>query len=319
MIWFKHPWLGKLLSLAFLFICLLWLGSLLGSCSFQLYEEDESLMVEVLDVGQGDAILLSWGPFQAMVDVGAPGQGVWDSLAVRGIDTLDWVMVSHHHLDHFGALLEVLPPPLDSDELLHPGLGIDSLIYTSGPVIKKLYVSEDSTRSWGWTLLEAGVQRQASEPHPWIVDTLYTGKRLELPGPLRARVLWPDEGSTLSGNPASIVWELHLGTQRLLFTGDLEEEQELQLVEERRLISVDWLKVAHHGSRSSTSLDFLHQVKPHHKVLSYACDNSYGHPHQSTLNHLKLYSQIEDLEVHSTCRDGTVRFMVNERGVFRVR
>lgn len=278
------------------------------SCVVPLYQEPESLWVEMIDIGQGDAILLRHKDWNAMIDVGPPQAGIWDSLSARGIHQLDWVVISHQHLDHFGALLEVFPP---ADSLLIFANG-DTLVPTQGPLIQRIYYPKDIQPTWEWRLFEGTFTAEDSHS----LTQIGASSQVPTPDSIRIKILEPQLNHTFRGNAASIVLELSFKGQVLLFTGDLEEEGETLLLNKGKLRPVDFLKVGHHGSKTSSSLEFLGVIQPFHKGISYACDNQYGHPHASTMAHLELFSYYPDLEVHNTCDSGTLIYQVNEYGVF---
>ena len=102
-------------------------------------------------------------------------------------------------------------------------------------------------------------------------------------------------------NQASIIIEMTYGTQKFLFTGDMEVPNE----EIRSWNDIDVLKVAHHGSSSSSSVKFLNQTKPEISIISCGKDNDYGHPHKETLKSLKKI----DSEVYRTDLLGTIRLI----------
>lgn len=276
------------------------------SCMVPLYQEPESLWVEMIDIGQGDAILLRYKDWAAMIDVGPPQAGIWDSLDARGIEELDWILISHQHLDHFGALMEVFPP---SDSIFVFAQG-DTLKPRQGPGIKRIYYPKDARPTWEWRVLEAHAEVSTR------LEVIGASSQLPSPKELRFKVLSPNFNHRLEGNDASIVVELEFANRLMLFTGDLEEQGEFELLSKGKLQPIDFLKVGHHGSKTSSSIEFLSVLQPYHKGISYACDNSYGHPHISTMAHLELISHQAENEIQSTCESGTLVYQVNEYGLF---
>ena len=288
----------------------------LYSCTFQLLDnESDQLRIEVLDVGQGDAILISKGDFRGLVDVGPPGQKIWNNLEKRlladGLTHIDWIIITHHHLDHFGALLEYFSP----DSLLVFAKGDTLESYQGKLSIGRIYTNLDLYPSWEWSkLLE--VLKEKSAHQAIDLDTLWSGRRPEFPEGINSRILWPLPQQKNVANKSSLVLEIEFEGSRVLLTGDLEETEEFTLIGNGSLRTVDLLKVGHHGSKTSTSLEFLDKLKPHHKAISYGCNNSYGHPHKSTIAHLRLTSWIPSLEIRETCLHGDLKYIVNENGVF---
>ena len=105
---------------------------------------------------------------------------------------------------------------------------------------------------------------------------------------MSAEVLWPEAGATGENvNEEAMVLRLSYGAFAALFTGDIGLETEERLLEKGRLTDVDFLKVAHHGSRHSTGEAFLAAVQPETAAVSASASNTYGHPSKETLERLK--------------------------------
>jgi competence protein ComEC len=123
--------------------------------------------------------------------------------------------------------------------------------------------------------------------------------------PWTARILLPTQDSELTGNDASIVLRLSDSQSSFLFMGDLEKKQEEKLLELEPLLTATALQVGHHGSRTSSSWDFLAQIQPKMVLISAGKNNSYGHPHPETLAKLRLI--IEDTtQIFRTDLNGSV-------------
>lgn len=293
-------------------ITLIFTCFILHACTLVLFEPEDNLKIEVLDVGQGDAILLSYKDWQVMIDVGPPHQGVWDSLQAKGIQQLDWILITHHHMDHYGALLELFPP-LNQVVVLGNGDTLQPQTMNSSILVDKIYHSNDQYQPLPWRQLLSGLESNEIK-----INLVHAGSQIDFPQSVRGRIFWPQKESQESANAASIVLELIFKGSKLLFMGDLEEEGEQSLLESGVLSSVQFLKVAHHGSKSSSSIPFLIKTEPLLKSISRGCDNVYNHPHSSTMAHLKHFSTYESLEIQDTCLDGTLQYQVNENGVFYI-
>ena len=111
-------------------------------------------------------------------------------------------------------------------------------------------------------------------------------------------------------NNSSVVLGVTLGTKALLLTGDIERETESDLV--ARIEHTDVLKVAHHGSRSSTTADFLSAASPHVAVISCGRRNLFGHPHDEVIDALRR----RGIRVYRTDRDGTIDLEVEGDHIF---
>jgi len=220
-----------------------------------------------LDVGQGDSTLIEAGNGQhALIDAGGailggpdPGaRSVLPLLRSLRVDTLDIVMLSHPHPDHYGGLSAVL-------ENLHV-----RELWDTGQAC-----AEDKGGE-ACKLLEAARKRGTRVLGPREL----CGHARAL-GPLVLRVLAPcpgfDEG--FGANDNSFVMRVEHGKRRLLFTGDVEHEGEAELLAHGVDLRADVLKIGHHGSKTSTTLPFLERVAPWLAVVSAGRGNRFGHPH----------------------------------------
>ncbi len=228
---------------------------------------DGRVRVTVLDVGQGDAILVEGGRGGRLLVDGGPDP---DRLLVALDATIppwdrriDLLVLSHPHEDHVAGLARLLDR-YRVGRTFEPG--------TIGP--------GPGYRAW-----QAGLRRLGLQP-----DHLTTGDRLGVDD-VRFRVLWPDpdavpiepaDGGTAINN-VSIVLLGEIGRQRFLLAGDIEEGIDPILVA-RGLPRVDLLKIAHHGSRTSSTGPFLDAVRPRVAVASAGAGNPYGHPTKATLD-----------------------------------
>ena len=272
---------------------------LASGCSPDVLCEGEAspppLAVTALDVGQGLAVLLECGGRYALYDAGPDSAGLRDSLAARGIDTLEWVLVSHYHRDHGGGFWELGNLP------------------RTGPQVhvRRLLVGPDMSGGFVRDSVLA-VARRLSVP----VDTLLRGASFggefcgDLPEPavaLRFDVLWPPSHVREGGNPASVVVRVEYGMGSALFTGDLDSAGERRLLELSPTLSADLLQVGHHGSAGSGTLRFLAQVAPEYAVVSVGAGNRYGHPAVPVVQKLGLVLG-DTARLFRTDVDGSVRF-----------
>ncbi|MDQ7850539.1 MAG: DNA internalization-related competence protein ComEC/Rec2 [Armatimonadota bacterium] len=293
-------WVG-LAVWALLVAALLFTGSALpGSLGPRL------LVVSVLDVGQGDAILVqspsgrvllvdgggevelpgrlrgdaaasSGEAMPARTDVGM--QRVVPALRRLGVRRLDVIVLSHAHEDHVGGLPAVLQN-FSVDLVLEPGVPHASPSYAR--------------------FLELVRQRRTA------YALARQGQRIDLGDGAAAHVLWPPEDGERRGaaeqvNARSVVARLSFGRFSVLLTGDIEAETEAALVHSGGLQSTV-LKVAHHGSRTSTTPLFVDAVHPVYAVISVGRGNFFGHPHAQTLRTLEQ----RGIRVYRTDRDGAV-------------
>lgn len=225
--------------------------------------------VVFVDVGQGDAVIVHSGRVTVLVDGGPPGAAwrVTAQLARLGVRRLDAVLISHAHLDHVGAL--------------------PALIWQYRP--RRAYVATRPGRLAA-TLRAAGTR----------LVTVRRGDTFRW-GRARVRVLSP---AGLSGdlNADSLVVLVEAAGRRLLLTGDVTGPNEAAVGAIcARGPPVDILKVAHHGSRYSTTAAFLAGARPRVAVVCVG-RNPYGHPAPETLARLRAFG----VRVYSTQRNGTL-------------
>ncbi len=230
---------------------------------------DGRVHVVVLDVGQGDAILVRT-PHDArmLVDAGPDPERLLASLDERlppWDRRLDLVVVTHPHDDHVGGLAALL-------ERYRVGRIIDNGMTGGGPADR--------------AFREVLAERRLIPAH------LYAGDEFALDG-VSFTVLWPQSGTVPASAPAdgsatnnaSIVLLGEVGGERFLLTGDMEQDVDAALVA-RGLPAVDLLKVAHHGSRTATTDALLDAARPRVALISVGVRNDYGHPANATLDRL---------------------------------
>lgn len=261
-------------------------------------EEEAPLRVTVLDVGQGLAVLLEYDGRYGLYDSGPDSAGLGDSLRARGVEELEWVVLSHNHRDHVGGF-------------------VDGSLSEKSPVrIKRLFVGPDTAGGiWRDSVLYVAHKRGIP------VDTLVRGDVVQLGpagGSLSAempdiRVMWPPDYETVDGNHGSVVLQVSWGAGSALLTGDLDSLGEREILELSPTLSADLLQVGHHGSAGSSALAFLAQVAPEYAVVSVGDGNPYGHPAESVVQKLR-YVLGDSLRFFRTDRDGSVGFVL-EQGV----
>ena len=255
----------------------------------------------VLDVGQGDALLLRsprgrWilvdaGPRTRTYDAGA--RTVLPYLRRRGVRRLELVVLSHPDMDHVGgaeAVLRAYPVA----RVMDPGLAAGTEVFLDA--------------------LEGARDRGV----PWIVGA--SGDSLDLDG-VALRVLWPpDVGEERpldpdGANEASLVLEVRYGSFAALLTGDASVGVEEAFLPVLLSPVVQVLKVGHHGSLTATSPELLERISPEAAVISVGRRNRYGHPHPSVLRRL----ENAGVEVLRTDRRGTLTLRARSDGTFEIR
>ena len=226
------------------------------------------LSVTILDVGQGDAILIEGpGGHRILVDGGPSGEAITDALG-RHLpfydDRIDLVVLTHPQADHFAGLLEVL-----------------GRYDVGGMLVSPVEAETAGYDAWVSAVRNAGVPTTAASRWQWI--DLGWGARITVLGP-QPGVVVADERDL---NSASVVLKVSMDDVSFLLTGDADEEAETNLIRSGADLKATVLKVAHHGSRTSTSAELLRRVQPTVDVISVGAKNRYGHPNPEVLERLE--------------------------------
>lgn len=252
---------------------------------------EQGLTITCLDVGQGDGIVLETSEgYDFLIDGGSSSKSkigqyqILPYLKSRGISCLDGILVSHTDNDHISGITELL-------DLMENGL--------TGIRAEKLILP-------GWTEKNEAYEELEQKALGCGMDVIYgnCGDVLQA-GRMKILFLAPGNKSSLNDeldiNEEGMVWEVRYGNFRGLFTGDIGEEAEGNLLP--LLSDVDFLKVAHHGSRYSTGMAFLEKVRPELGVISCSSTNIYGHPSQETIERLRIIG----CQVEYTMKSGAVK------------
>lgn len=225
----------------------------------------QTFKVVFLNVGQGDAILISQGINQILIDSGSSGQVISEKIGKyipfwdRKIET---IVMTHPDQDHIGGFVEIFKN------------------YEVKTVIKTNAQSESKT----YNAISELIYEEGSE----VVEAKI-GINIIFPNGIRINTIYPFDSVTESKsdtNSSSVVMLLDHKKSRFLFTGDIPMEKENEILQKGIDISADILKVSHHGSKYSTSDEFLKAISPKDTIISVG-KNSYGHPTEDVLQRLK--------------------------------
>lgn len=236
---------------------------------------DSQLELHVIDVGQGDCLLLRSKDEAMLIDTGLreSGDEVEAYLRGQGIRRLDRLLITHDHSDHSGGLSRVLQA-IDTQVLM---------LYDGGDRESGLFL--------------AGSLAGSSSCDIHFVEQ---GQQFPL-GEAVVKVLFPTAGYTSDDlNDESVVLLVECGDKRLLLTGDSTAAAEWLYCDD--LPRVDVLKIAHHGSGGSTSEELLEKIRPRIALISCGLNNDYGHPHDRVIRAL----QAMGAELYRTDRQGTL-------------
>lgn len=240
----------------------------------------------VLDVGQGDAILLRTPGHAILIDGGCSWANVVSMLVDRGVRHLDAIVLTHVHPDHCGGLPAVVSR-LDVDRMW---------------ISPRRFEGECAQQ-----LLEAASARRVPIRLVRDGETFVTGGMF-----LRAHVA-SRTFKVAPENNASTVVRASFGSMTILLTGDIERDAEDDLM--TRVGHAEILKVAHHGSRTSSGAEFLDLVRPRAGLISCGRRNLFGHPHAEVLERLRQ----RGIRIYRTDQDGTVDVTWGRTALFAVR
>jgi len=259
------------------------------ACSSGPYENPDRLHIEMLDVGQGLSFLIRGKDCDFLYDTGTPNSGIDTMLQNRDVKSLCSVVLSHWHNDHVGGI------PSLAKMVKKGELQIKRVLFARDIPLENGISGTSRFRDSCLALLErAGIETKVISRGDTVADFL----------PWTARILFPVEDSSLTENNASIVMRISDSQNAFLFMGDLEV-QEKNLLELEPLLAAFALQIGHHGSKTSSSWDFLAQVQPKMAFISAGKNNSYGHPHPETLAKLSLILP-DTTQIYRTDRDGSV-------------
>ena len=246
------------------------LGCIIGIIVLAL--RSEGLSVVFLDVGQGDAILISQGSQQILIDGGRDGKLLLEKLGAHipfWDRNIEIVIMTHPDADHIAGLVDGLRA-YKVETIIKTDVESDSQVYKT---------------------LAGDIEKENAQ----VIEAV-AGEKIKLPKGGELEILYPlakdivvDKNET---NSASVVAKLSYGKNEFLFTGDLPSEQESMLIGDplvqnsRENDYLRVLKVGHHGSKYSTSDILLDALKSKDAIISVGAHNTYGHPNQEIIDRL---------------------------------
>lgn len=241
------------------------------------------LEIYFFDVGQAECILITNKGHNMLIDA---GNNVDGPLLVKylknelHISKIDYLVGTHPHEDHIG--------------------GLDDII--NNFTIGKIYMPDVTT-----TLKTFEDVVKAVEKKKYKITVPKVGEAFKV-GDSKATIIYTDTNEE-DLNASSIIIRLDYGTTSYLFTGDATQEEEYKFLNQN--INVDVLKVAHHGSSKSTTTAFLKKVTPKYAIIQAGKDNDYNHPHTSTLNRIKKYTN----NIYVTKDLGTIKITSDGKNI----
>jgi competence protein ComEC len=236
------------------------------------------LIVSFIDVGQGDSILIqSPNGKNMLIDAGGSTTQtyVYNYLKGKDIKKIDVLVATHPHADHIGGMEYII----DNFDI--------GLIY--------MPKATTSTKTYEDLLIKIKSKGLS-------INTAKAGVTIDLDKDITIKMIAPIGVSYDYLNDYSAVIKIIYKNNSFLFIGDAQNASEQEMLNSGADLKSDVLKVGHHGSSASTSINFLNAVSPKFAVISVGKENSYGHPAQSTLDKLNTYG----VSVYRTDESGTI-------------
>jgi competence protein ComEC len=248
---------------------------------------DSNLHVSFLDVGEGDAVLIQNGNQNILIDGGPGSQAVCLGLGSKlpfWDRSIDIMILTHPHLDHLGGLIEVLKR-YKIKKLLMPDLVSDSPFYQEFlGMISLNQIPTESARTGQKIILNNNTSMEVLNSPSNIIGI--SGDDLENSG---------------------IVLRLTRNQISFLFTADISFPAEDRILEQQADLKTTILKVAHHGSETSTGSRFVSATQPSIAVISVGAENTFGHPGEQLISRLIDSTGSQD-NIYRTDRSGTIEF-----------
>ena len=247
-------------------------------------EAKGQLTISMLDIGQGDAVLIQTGAKNILIDTGddkyyedgkkgKENTQLLSELQKLKIDHIDTLVMTHAHADHIGKADKVIAQ-----------YGVKELLYNGIPSTSKYFIN-------ALKAAKANGTQQVKVKAGDVLD-FGNGVSFEIVSPSQGLI---DEDTAaikakkkVDVNNESVVGRLTFGNFAMLFTGDAEGPVEKEMVASYgKKLKCQVLKAGHHGSKTSSTAEFLKLVQPESVVMSLGVNNQYGHPHEALLNRLQ--------------------------------
>lgn len=252
---------------------------------------DDNLVVHFLDVGQGDSAFIELPDGRCMlIDAGTSeyGTAIAETVSDYGYSMIDYVVATHPHADHIGGMTNVV----------------------ESCNIGEIYMPRASTNTKTFENLLTSISDKGMS-----INTAKAGVEVYSDSSLKMEFLAPVSDSYDDLNNYSAVLKITYGSNSFLFTGDAEDISENEMLAyDYSALSSDVLKVGHHGSDSSSTVEFLNAVQPQYAVLSCGQGNSYGHPHGEVIERLNAIG----VHTYRTDQQGTTTVVCDGNGVFDI-
>ena len=237
---------------------------------------DNSINVYYLDVSQGDSSLIAYKNRNILIDTGGikdrtVSNGTIKLLNSLGYAKIDYLILTHGDYDHMGDTLNVIE-----------NIKVKKVIFNCGEY-------NDLEKDLIKTLNKKKIKYFSCINE--IKLDKYSFKFL-------------NTGTYDNENDSSSVIYSELNSYKFMFMGDASTEREKDILEKYRINNIDFIKVGHHGSKTSSDKKFIDEIKPKYSIISVGKNNRYGHPNKEVLN------KLDDSKIYRTDQDGSIMFKI---------
>ncbi|MCL2321467.1 MAG: MBL fold metallo-hydrolase [Oscillospiraceae bacterium] len=255
--------------------------------------DNQSLKVHYIDVGQGDAMLVQYNGKNMLIDSGSKSSSdkILTYLDDLNIKTIDIVVATHPNEDHMGNMAAIVKK------------------YS----VLSFYAPKVTVNQYFFESLVTELNNKKLKITP-----VYAGSSINFDPNIKISVFWPEENKTYTNlNDYCIVMSLKYGNNSFLFTGDVESANEKKILQYGYDVEADVLKVAHHGSKTSSSKEFLDAVNGKYAIIEVGLNNPYGHPSKTTIDELtsrgyKIYRTDLNGSIVVTSNGNTIKISTNK-------